>query len=54
MFWDVAVVFAALITVLAMYNAYRHGIQRTGQVTRWVLLSGLAVMLLVSGLLQRG
>jgi hypothetical protein len=53
LFWDVAVIFASMITALAVFNAYRHGVQRTGQVTRWVLLSGLSVMLLVTGIMQR-
>lgn len=54
MFWDIAVVFAILVFVLAAYNAYRHRVARTGRFARWLMISGLALMLLVAGWIQRG
>lgn len=54
MFWDIAVVFAFVIFVLAAYNAYRHSAARSGQFVRWLLISGVALMLLVAGWMQRG
>lgn len=54
MFWDIAVVFALLIFIFAAYNAHRHRVARTGQFARWVMISAVALLLLVSGWVQRG